>query len=111
MQIGSPRASGIGINIGSMGMGLLRGSFDAGPTMLMKNKPAIGAPKNSSRTPENSITVASNGFISLFPPFLTTTYFMTIYKLNKVFLINTKLVIVIKSVECFQYRQSGTIVI
>jgi hypothetical protein len=68
--IGSPRKSGIGLAIGVIGIGMLMGTVDAGPNMLIRNRPEMGTPKNSRRMPENSINVPINGFILLFPPYL-----------------------------------------
>jgi len=70
MVMGSPIKSGIGRAIGVIGIGLLIGTVDAGPNMLIRNSPEIGTPKNSSKMPENSINVPINGFILLFPPYL-----------------------------------------
>jgi len=58
--------------------------------MLIRKRPDMGTPKNNRRMPENSIKVPIIGFILLFPPFLHNYYFITAYKLNKVFLINTE---------------------
>jgi len=62
--------------------------------MLIRKRPDMGTPKNNNRMPENSINVPISGFILLFPPFLYNYYFITAYKSNKGFLINTEISIV-----------------
>ncbi len=109
--MGSPRNSDIGFANGAIGIGLLMGSGDAGPIILIRNRPEMGTPKNNRRIPENSINVPNNGFILLFSPFLYNICFITIYKLNKVFLINRCFIIVLMSLVYNYYRLSGTIVI
>ena len=111
MVIGSPRKSSIGLAIGVIGMGLLMDSVDAGPNMLIRNSPEMGTPKNSRSMPENNINVPSNGFILLFSPFIYNLLFITIYKLNKMFLINRDCVIDYLELIHNHYRYNGTIVI
>ena len=93
MVMGSPIKSGIGLAKGVIGIGLPMDTVDAGPSMLIRNSPDIGTPKNSIRMPEKSINVPINGFILLFPPYLYNHYFIIIYKLNKIVLINRYLII------------------
>ena len=93
MVMGSPRKSGIGLAIGVIDIGLIMGLVEADPNMLIRNSPEMGTPKNSRKMPANSINVPNNGFILLFPPFLNNTYFITIYKFNKLFLINRHCII------------------
>jgi len=88
MVMGSPSNSDIGFAIGAIGIGLLMGSGEAGPIMLIRNRPEMGTPKNNRRMPENSINVANIGFILLFPPFQHSIQVIIIFKLNKKFLIN-----------------------
>ena len=92
--MGSPRNSGMGFANGAIGIGLLMVSVEAGPNILIRKSPEMGTPKNNRRIPENSINVPINGFIILFSPFLKNIYFITIYKLNKVFIINREFIIV-----------------
>lgn len=109
--MGSPRKSGIELDIGVINIGMLMDSVEAGPNILIRNSPEMGTPKNSRSMPENSINVPNNGFILLFSPFLYNICFITIYKLNKVFLINRCFIIVLMSLVYNYYRLSGTIVI
>ena len=109
--MGSPRNSDIGFAIGAIGIGLLMGSGEAGPIMLIRNRPEMGTPKNNRRMPENSINVANIGFILLFPPFLHSIQLIIIFKLNKMFLINRGFIIDLVTLVYNYYRHSGTIVI
>jgi hypothetical protein len=53
-----------------VGIGLLVGSIEAGPNLLIRKRPEMGTLKNKQKMPENSINVPINGFMILFPPFL-----------------------------------------
>jgi hypothetical protein len=109
--MGSPTGCDRGIIIGAAGTGLLIGSVEAGPNMLIRKSPAMGTPKNNRRMPENSINVANIGFILLFSPFLYSIQVITIFKLNKMFLINRGFIIDLVTLVYNYYRYNGTIVI